>query len=382
MRLSWFGGELGFLDACIARRKACPPVRTALAALAHDYLPPPHIDGFALHDPLPTAIAARRMIAGFDPRPTCGGYGVGVATVAFRAARCHRGRTPCRSRRQRSRTPFGTPGGAIAMNTDRGDVVRPCVPPFMRPVAQGPRVRRSAVGPFPVIAALVACGLLLAAFADQRGRAGRGGADTLFWIALATVIAPPMAARVVARDVKRLEALGLVVFDIIGRAVRGEGAKEPARVRRPRRVGHWRTTSDILATHHLFRLNPLIDTFGVFPGLASVTSAVASTAGVSIFHAGLIVVGAAKVVSVVALFLIYEQLGGSARLATVATLAYALNPNYLFFDASFCTNRSRCRSPGSCCWPLCGGSAGRDLRRSDGRCSPWRRSVRPSPRIT
>ncbi|HJZ48192.1 MAG TPA: hypothetical protein VKE41_13530, partial [Roseiflexaceae bacterium] len=43
----------------------------------------------------------------------------------------------------------------------------------------------------------------------------------------------------------------------------------------------------------------------------------------------------ARLVGMLALFLFYEQVGRSARLAGIAALLYIANPNYLFFDAQF-----------------------------------------------
>jgi hypothetical protein len=49
----------------------------------------------------------------------------------------------------------------------------------------------------------------------------------------------------------------------------------------------------------------------------------------------LIVVGAGRVVLTLALFLFYERVGGSARVAGLAALLYLSNPKILFFDAQF-----------------------------------------------
>jgi hypothetical protein len=57
--------------------------------------------------------------------------------------------------------------------------------------------------------------------------------------------------------------------------------------------------------------------------------------GLSIFGAGVLLIGAARVVLVVALYLFFEDAGRSPRLAGIATLLYAANPNFVFFDAQF-----------------------------------------------
>jgi Dolichyl-phosphate-mannose-protein mannosyltransferase len=55
----------------------------------------------------------------------------------------------------------------------------------------------------------------------------------------------------------------------------------------------------------------------------------------STFGAGLIVVGSARLIITLALFLLFKELTGSSRLAGIAALAYCGNPNYLFFSAEF-----------------------------------------------
>ena len=49
----------------------------------------------------------------------------------------------------------------------------------------------------------------------------------------------------------------------------------------------------------------------------------------------MIVVGAARVLMMLALFLLYERACGDSRLAGVGALVYAANPGFLFFDAQF-----------------------------------------------
>jgi hypothetical protein len=58
-------------------------------------------------------------------------------------------------------------------------------------------------------------------------------------------------------------------------------------------------------------------------------------AGLDTWDAGVLVVGAARVVAVLALFLLIERLSGSSRVAGVGTLIYLANPSSLFFDAQY-----------------------------------------------
>jgi hypothetical protein len=56
---------------------------------------------------------------------------------------------------------------------------------------------------------------------------------------------------------------------------------------------------------------------------------------VSIFHAGLIVIGTARIVLMAALFLFVERVTGSARAAGIGIALYVCNPSFLYFDSQF-----------------------------------------------
>jgi predicted ATP-grasp superfamily ATP-dependent carboligase len=54
-RLSWFEGEMFLVMAsCLRRPRPAPSLKAAIVDLVRDYIPPPHLDGFAAADPLPT----------------------------------------------------------------------------------------------------------------------------------------------------------------------------------------------------------------------------------------------------------------------------------------------------------------------------------------
>jgi hypothetical protein len=57
--------------------------------------------------------------------------------------------------------------------------------------------------------------------------------------------------------------------------------------------------------------------------------------GLSIFHSGLIVLGMARAVLMLALFLFLEKVIESSRAASIGIAIYACNPSFLYFDAQF-----------------------------------------------
>ena len=100
-------------------------------------------------------------------------------------------------------------------------------------------------------------------------------------------------------------------------------------------LGTWRATNEVLITGHLLTANPLIVSTAGFPGLEALTASVAQLAGLSIFHAGLIVLGLARLTFVVVLFLFIERVTRSARAGGIGVAVYACNPSFLYFDAQF-----------------------------------------------
>jgi hypothetical protein len=57
--------------------------------------------------------------------------------------------------------------------------------------------------------------------------------------------------------------------------------------------------------------------------------------GISQYDAGIILIGFARAVMVLALFLFYERVSGSPRVAGIGALVYVATPTFLFFDAQF-----------------------------------------------
>src|SRR6185312_4615280 len=98
---------------------------------------------------------------------------------------------------------------------------------------------------------------------------------------------------------------------------------------------HWRTAQDISVTGHLFQDNSLLTISPIYPGLEMVTNAVSDLTGLSLTLSGHIVVGVGHLLLVLALYLLFERVTGSARLAGIATALYMTNPHYVFFDAQY-----------------------------------------------
>ena len=191
----------------------------------------------------------------------------------------------------------------------------------------------SGLGALPALSVVAAAGLLICAIADTGARFGAGGSDALLWIGLLTIFVP-IAVRLAMPALSRHERIGSVVLLVVALYL-VKLAHSPVQFVFGDEFGHWRTAADIVATGHLFAANPLSIASPEYPGLELVTAAVSSVANIPIYAAGVIVLGVARLILALAFFLLIETLSGSARLAGIASLIYAGNPNFLFWSAQF-----------------------------------------------
>ena len=194
----------------------------------------------------------------------------------------------------------------------------------------------SAPGTFgwaPILAATAAVGLLLVSIADAQSRSMTSASQTLFWVGLVVVYAP-IAARLAASEPRRLERLSLVA--LLGLALYVVKVfRDPFGFTFADELVHAPNAEAILRTHHLFHANSILSATASYPGLESVTAALASLSGLSVYGAGLIVIGVARLLIVLAIFLLVERLLDSPRAGGIAVAVYAANSNFVFFSAQF-----------------------------------------------
>lgn len=185
----------------------------------------------------------------------------------------------------------------------------------------------------PWLAVLVAAGLLLVALGNNEARAGGGAAEPLFWAGLITIYAP-IAFRLLLASPSRTERIALVMLLSVSLFL-VKVLYSPLGFVFYDELGWWRATHDLLQTGHPFSSNPLVVTTPGFPGLDLFTGPLTQLARLSIFDAGVIVVGVVRTFLMVALFLFFERATRSSRAAGVGVAVYACNPSFLYFNAQF-----------------------------------------------
>jgi hypothetical protein len=103
----------------------------------------------------------------------------------------------------------------------------------------------------------------------------------------------------------------------------------------PDEFSHWRTLEDIVRTGHLFSPNPLLQVSSIYPGLEAAAATATVSSGVDVVPVALLLIGLARLVAVLAIFLLAARIAASARVAGVAAIIYMANPSFLAFDAAF-----------------------------------------------
>ncbi len=187
-----------------------------------------------------------------------------------------------------------------------------------------------------VVALSAATGVLAAAAAYAAGRLGHASsraADVTYWLGQALIVIP-VAHRLLSRKfLAGYEAVSLVVVLTVAEYLL-KICYSPAGFTFVDELAHWRSAVNLLHTGKLFTLNYMLPISPRYPGLEEVTSALTSLTGLSVFASGLIVAGVAHLLFVCLLFVLFHHIGGR-RLAGVAVLIYASNPDLPYFDSIF-----------------------------------------------
>jgi hypothetical protein len=195
------------------------------------------------------------------------------------------------------------------------------------------RARNLQWGWLPVLGLVSAAGLLMIALAYSAARNGEAWSLPHFWIGL-LVMFVPIAYRLFSAEPEREERIGLLL--IIGLALYlVKVMHSPVAFTFSDELIHSMTAREIIATNHLFTENPILPVSPTYPGMEIITAALSSLTGLSIVEAGMLVLGVARLVFILGLYLLYEQISGSEHIASIATIIYMGNANFVFFLAQY-----------------------------------------------
>jgi hypothetical protein len=144
----------------------------------------------------------------------------------------------------------------------------------------------------------------------------------------------PLAARIVWPLVSRFEQIGLLLLagcalftiKFVGSPVGFTGFDE---------FLHWATADDILLRQRLFTPNALLPISPLYPALEIAATAVVNVTGLPLFASALLLLGVSRVIFICALFLFFETVTASSRLAAIACFIYMGNSSFPIFHTSF-----------------------------------------------
>jgi hypothetical protein len=176
-------------------------------------------------------------------------------------------------------------------------------------------------------------GLLLCSVADALSRATVGPAMAVYWIGI-LVLAVPIFYWLTAEGASARERLALVCM--LGLSLYCVKVfRDAPMFTFSDELVHAFNANQIADHHHLFRSNPILEATPYYPGLEGAASALMKLTGLSAYAAGVVLVGAARLLLVASLFLLFQRVSGSARAAGLGVAIYAGNFNFLYWGAQF-----------------------------------------------
>lgn len=192
---------------------------------------------------------------------------------------------------------------------------------------------RARLETLPVIALLAAIGLFLCSLANALARETLAPSQLIYWIGV-LAIAVPIFLRLTSTQPSYRERFGLVL--LLGLALYGVKIVHDAPLfTLSDEYIHAFNVHQIEKFDHLYHFNPAISTSPYYPGLEGATSSLTMLTGASTYVCGTILVGAARLVQMAALFFLFARLSGSARGAGIGVAVYTGTSNFLFWGAQF-----------------------------------------------
>jgi hypothetical protein len=176
-------------------------------------------------------------------------------------------------------------------------------------------------------------GLFVCSLANALSRESLGPSPLIYWAGL-LLIAVPIFFRLSSSQASYRERLALVI--LLGLALYGvKVVRDSLFFNFPDEFVHAFNADQIVQHHHLYHFNAALPVTPRYPGLAGATSALMTLTGMSSFGAGIVMIGAARLLFVTALFLLFARLSGSARAAGLGVAIYTGSSNFLFWGAQF-----------------------------------------------
>jgi hypothetical protein len=188
-------------------------------------------------------------------------------------------------------------------------------------------------GAVALLSLTVAAALLLVVLGQGAGRRGEAQASLLFWVGMALTVLP-LSFRIAWPQVARGERLLLLSLLVVAlfycRTIYSPTSFTPYD-----EVLHWIAAEDLMTARRLFLSNPLLEVGSTYLALEILATALTDLSRLPLFVAATMLLAVLKVTFIVALFLLYEKITGSARIAALGCLAYMGCSTFFLFEAMF-----------------------------------------------
>ncbi len=188
------------------------------------------------------------------------------------------------------------------------------------------------LGLYPPVTLMAATGLVLIAFANTLARLSSPGATALWWAGLVAIMLPA-TIRLLGHSAGRGERIALVATTGLAlylvKVLHGPGSFVMFD-----ELQHVATLLDISEQGRLFTPSAVLIASPYYPGV-EVLADLIGRSGLPVWESGVLVIGGARLLQSLALFLLFERVSGSARVGGVGALIYMTNPSFVFFDAQF-----------------------------------------------
>ncbi|WP_420135229.1 hypothetical protein [Rhodopseudomonas sp.] len=187
-----------------------------------------------------------------------------------------------------------------------------------------------------IVAALfliVSAALLLVVLGQGAGRRGEALAPLLFWLGIALMVVP-ISFRIAWPDVSRGERLLLLLL-LVEAMFFCRTVYSPTSFTPHDEYLHWVAADDLMTARRLFLSNPLLEVGSTYQALEILATSLADLTRLPLFASAMLLLAVLKGTFIVALFLLYEKITGSARIAAIGSLAYMGCSTFFLFEAMF-----------------------------------------------
>lgn len=196
------------------------------------------------------------------------------------------------------------------------------------------RQRSVSFGLVAVLCMTAAIALLLIVEGHGAGRRGDAAMAMLWFWSGVVLLVVPISLRVAWPRVARGERFFLL-FLLVEALFYYKAVHSPTSFVGHDEFLHWIAADDLMTAQKLFLSNPLLQVGPSYLALEIVTTAIADLSGLSIFAAGTLLLAVLKGTFVTALFLFYEKITGSARIAAIGCLVYMGCSTFVLFESMF-----------------------------------------------